>query len=528
MRVRWRIAGYVVIGLLWVAVPWIAAELYATISVWRTAHYNRYVLSLQNTGGALAMPETPAPAQRSAPADPITARTWAESGLAVRTGPGEWARPCHDEDEAAIERRRRAFPGLSDSDRDYCARLHNDLVAVFDASGNTLHRYGDWMREGYENVDTFFAKARKSQDTHYSDYHFATAGLDLPMRFYFLANPADKCLYGFVDIEWLIVMNGVKNLPESSPWEIPFFRYKKDLRNAHTGLGTYNISTNNFGYLGDDIVVPKPAGVFRIVCIGGSTTEEGAQDATYPKLLEKRLRAAFPGRAIEVINCGISGVTTPRHLFKLDEYLSFQPDLLLVYEGGNDICQNLLVYWRWIRNPLQKWLTVSPFVENELNRLLFPSDVAIMHDLNALTVRNIDIIRDAAAASGVRTVICGLACPDWNTSTADERAFLDFQLRRMCAGRGYLSAGVYCHIVDLYRQALKGLCRRENLLYIPTEDVLTGGLHYFIDVCHLRPEGIERKAVAIAEALKTYIAPAVEALPPVSATPDAGASEGAK
>ena len=56
--------------------------------------------------------------------------------------------------------------------------------------------------------------------------------------------------------------------PES-PWEIMFYRYKKNWSVPDNTL----LQTNEFGFRDHAIVMPKPQDVYRIVCIGGSTTE---------------------------------------------------------------------------------------------------------------------------------------------------------------------------------------------------------------------------------------------------------------
>jgi hypothetical protein len=50
------------------------------------------------------------------------------------------------------------------------------------------------------------------------------------------------------------------------------------------------------GYRMREIALPKPAGLVRVVCIGGSTTVAGrTNDETYPALPERKLQARFPG-----------------------------------------------------------------------------------------------------------------------------------------------------------------------------------------------------------------------------------------
>jgi heterodisulfide reductase subunit A-like polyferredoxin len=51
------------------------------------------------------------------------------------------------------------------------------------------------------------------------------------------------------------------------------------------------------------VIVPKPKGVLRIVCVGGSTTEEGNDtQSTYPNIMEHKLRNYFKTDKIDVVN----------------------------------------------------------------------------------------------------------------------------------------------------------------------------------------------------------------------------------
>jgi hypothetical protein len=45
------------------------------------------------------------------------------------------------------------------------------------------------------------------------------------------------------------------------------------------------------------------------------------------------------------------------------------------------------------------------------------------------------------------------------------------------------------------------------VLFIPVNRRMTGGLDLFLDICHLKEEGIEMKARVIFDYLKDYIAP---------------------
>jgi len=105
----------------------------------------------------------------------------------------------------------------------------------------------------------------------------------------------------------------------------------------------FQIKTNNVGLRDDFVTLPKSGNVFRILCIGGSTTVKGWTNATtYPNLLEKQLQKTFANQYIEVINCGVSGLDSYGELKKVREYLDLNPDLIIEYNAVNDIC------WRYI------------------------------------------------------------------------------------------------------------------------------------------------------------------------------------
>jgi lysophospholipase L1-like esterase len=96
---------------------------------------------------------------------------------------------------------------------------------------------------------------------------------------------------------------------------------------------------------------PRQSGTIRIVCLGDSVTfgyrvpvvwpdkptEYDPDWLPYPMLLEKHLRAANPGRNIEVITMAVPGYTSNQGLAWLRRDVArLQPDLLTVSFGWND------------------------------------------------------------------------------------------------------------------------------------------------------------------------------------------------
>jgi lysophospholipase L1-like esterase len=106
------------------------------------------------------------------------------------------------------------------------------------------------------------------------------------------------------------------------------------------GLSPYFPGHNTLGYRGDEIQVPKPSGVYRIVALGDSATYGSfvTYDKTYPYDLQQALRNDYGYKNVEVINAGVPSYTTWNMLLDLAFRISeLQPDLVIVDAGWNDL-----------------------------------------------------------------------------------------------------------------------------------------------------------------------------------------------
>ena len=98
---------------------------------------------------------------------------------------------------------------------------------------------------------------------------------------------------------------------------------------------------------GETYPLLKPADSFRIVCFGGSTSENKySYDICrrhYPLELQKLLRRYRSNRKIEVINVAYAAYATPHSLILLELHvLSWQPDLVILSHNINDL---ISMYW---------------------------------------------------------------------------------------------------------------------------------------------------------------------------------------
>jgi tetratricopeptide (TPR) repeat protein len=84
--------------------------------------------------------------------------------------------------------------------------------------------------------------------------------------------------------------------------------------------------------------MPKPAGTFRIFCLGGSTTVGYPYwyNGSFSTFLRDRLRAIFPEKQIEVINMGMTATNSFTVNDMARELVDYEPNLFVVYDGHNE------------------------------------------------------------------------------------------------------------------------------------------------------------------------------------------------
>ena len=89
----------------------------------------------------------------------------------------------------------------------------------------------------------------------------------------------------------------------------------------------------------------KPAGQLRVAVLGGSAVRHGSKfEDTLPGSLKTLLEEKYPGRDVEVLNAGIeSCVSKQSIIYLLFTVLDYEPDVVILYDGANDL-GNILLY----------------------------------------------------------------------------------------------------------------------------------------------------------------------------------------
>ncbi|GAB4143868.1 MAG: hypothetical protein Tsb009_15220 [Planctomycetaceae bacterium] len=114
-----------------------------------------------------------------------------------------------------------------------------------------------------------------------------------------------------------------------------------EAQNPDTGE-TVKLSTNSFGLRGSEIAIPKPANVFRILCLGDESTlaMEVPKSQTFCAQLESQL-AGKTSRRVEVINGGVPGYSPLlSYLLLKHSLLSLQPDLVVLNFDMTDVADD--------------------------------------------------------------------------------------------------------------------------------------------------------------------------------------------
>jgi tetratricopeptide (TPR) repeat protein len=185
----------------------------------------------------------------------------------------------------------------------------------------------------------------------------------------------------------------------------------------------------------DCLLLPKPAGTFRIFCLGGSTTVGYPYwfNGSFSSFLRDRLHRTFPERPIEVINLGMTAINSYTVVDMARELHRYQPDLLIVYDGHNEFYGALGAASRESLNA-PRWLTA-----------LY---LRLLHFRTVLAVREIvaSIIGEDAPSTTSRSLGTMMERLAWDKfvpygSPTYARALEDFggnleELKHICAEHG--------------------------------------------------------------------------------------------
>jgi lysophospholipase L1-like esterase len=189
---------------------------------------------------------------------------------------------------------------------------------------------------------------------------------------------------------------------------------------------------------------------------------------------------------------------------RINDYLQLQPDLIIEYNGVNDICTPLLRRWVMQAAWWQKCLRQSLVLRLIASRWFLPDELEMRSELRATILDNLSSFADKAREQhATPTAFASFACPKRELPWA-ERCYLQYNLDSVWVG-GYIQYDDYRLVVSLYNDELEKMCRSKGLAYLPVAEHLEGGIETFVDICHMTDSGKQRMAQAVYDALQTFV-----------------------
>jgi hypothetical protein len=117
------------------------------------------------------------------------------------------------------------------------------------------------------------------------------------------------------------------------------FNFVTERATTSDGSATYNSE----GFRGPEFLKEKPDNTYRIFVLGGSTTFGYKNDfETWPYYLQEIFDTVDLNYNVEIINAGISsGWSGSETKLISEKILNYNPDMLMIYDGWNDVRMQL-------------------------------------------------------------------------------------------------------------------------------------------------------------------------------------------
>ena len=274
---------------------------------------------------------------------------------------------------------------------------------------------------------------------------------------------------------------------------------------------SFEVSINQKGFRGPELLSPKPQDGIRIWFIGGSTTFDiyAPSDATtWPALTGSLLSAALNNPEVEVINAGIPGeiIRGNREDFEVN-FGSVRPDVLILHAGPNDLrtgsqssAEGGQLEPEPAAGPLHR-LALFRVLSRKLQWQRVPASWATHrideHHWNRLEKDLTDFIA-SAQSKGVKVVLATHA------HRAEEEATGRRAARQVAEGTKLLRMdpeGVIDTFAS-YNDRIRRIAEDRNLPLIDLREAVPAESRYFGDHTHFSAEGSELAAQAAVKVIE--------------------------
>lgn len=291
--------------------------------------------------------------------------------------------------------------------------------------------------------------------------------------------------------------------------------------------GDERYHVNAHGFRGEEIAKRKPNGVFRVFFMGGSTVfcPNVEWEKSHVRLLEKKLRAAYPARRIEVMNAGVPWYTSQHTLINyLFHVRTFEPDLVVFMHGINDVFRSFSpvrfgygayredyshhygavsrVILRSFPADRQEGGAGSRFIDHVATSLVdryarTDAEEVAIDDFKSLGAfaRNVTAFAERLRTDGVQVVLC--TQPSLYRPDLDDEGRARATLRHVCLEDGkFPDLESMARAMQTYNATTRRIATRLGVPCVDLEASVPKTVEYFLDDCHYTEAGNRRMADA--------------------------------
>ncbi len=244
--------------------------------------------------------------------------------------------------------------------------------------------------------------------------------------------------------------------------------------NINLDMGSSEVSTNSIGILGEEVKIPKPEGVYRILILGGSRALSGyPTHPTFSKLLEKGLRERLPGKKLEVVDGSVTGATILNSFMNLVlNWRELDPDMIIIDHGLNDIVTNLDPFY------LKNYLFTTKDYMKDIGTDKFEKE-KIEEGLDAFRTKLEGLI---LLARGMNCKVALLNVQVVYGGDFDQRKKIEIY-RMLNKGFG-VPASYALEIIKGHNKIIKELAQEHDAVFIDVSNALPKSDVFFTDAAH--------------------------------------------
>ena len=300
--------------------------------------------------------------------------------------------------------------------------------------------------------------------------------------------------------------------------------------------------SNSQGFrMRDNLPFKKNNSEYRIIALGGSTTQNGANtmDLHYPEETSKILNSKyFTNMTINIVNSGKAGYSSAHSLIRLQfDILPFEPDMVTVMHNMNDLIVNFFPYLDETNNYKNKYLYETFANEYDIKQTIISKSRVLV-----FCSKSLDMLQNRIFGNNIKTnegiVTSTMKYSEYPIELKSKNVFRNnliaisriakahnitpvflsqpavFTEKSIALAFGHKLYNNYIlypkeeelrkHFEE-YNKTIKETAKTEDIHFIDMYNLMDQDEMYFVDMCHYSAKGINRFSEILAEELEKII-----------------------